>query len=101
MPRAIDASSRISILDLLRGLQEDRGVGFLYITHDIASARHFSNRIAVMYLGEIVEEGISGAIIDRPPPASRRTPVIARSAAPFSHAARTAFLEPATSCARP
>jgi oligopeptide/dipeptide ABC transporter ATP-binding protein len=60
----IDASSRISILDLLRGLQEDRGVGFLYITHDIASARHFSNRIAVMYLGEIVEEGVSGAIID-------------------------------------
>jgi oligopeptide/dipeptide ABC transporter ATP-binding protein len=62
----IDASSRISILDLLRGLQLERGVAFLYITHDIASARHFSDRIAVMYLGEIVEIGRSGAIIDRP-----------------------------------
>ena len=60
----IDASSRIAILDLLRGLQESRGVAFLYITHDIASARHFSDRIAVMYLGEIVEEGVSGTIID-------------------------------------
>ena len=37
----IDASSRISILDLLRGLQEDRGVGFLYITHDIAMLMAF------------------------------------------------------------
>ncbi len=62
----IDASSRISILDLLRNLQLERGVAFLYITHDIASARHFSDRIAVMYLGEIVEIGPSGAIIDRP-----------------------------------
>jgi peptide/nickel transport system ATP-binding protein len=62
----IDASSRISILDLLRDLQIKRGVAFLYITHDIASARHFSDRIAVMYLGELVEIGPSGAIIDRP-----------------------------------
>ena len=47
----IDASSRAEILYLLRDLQESRGLTFLYITHDIASARHFSDRIAVMYLG--------------------------------------------------
>ena len=62
----IDASSRIEILDLLRGLQENRGVSFLYITHDIASARHFADRIAVMYLGTIVELGSSGTVIDDP-----------------------------------
>lgn len=62
----IDASSRIEILDLLRGLQEQRGVSFLYITHDIASARHFAQRIAVMYLGTIVELGPAGRVIDNP-----------------------------------
>jgi oligopeptide/dipeptide ABC transporter ATP-binding protein len=62
----IDASSRIEILDLLRGLQEPRGVSFLYITHDIASARHFADRIAVMYLGTIVELAPAGDVIDDP-----------------------------------
>jgi oligopeptide/dipeptide ABC transporter ATP-binding protein len=62
----IDASSRIEILDLLRGLQESRGVAFLYITHDIASARHFADRIAVMYRGTVVELGPAAAVIDRP-----------------------------------
>ena len=62
----IDASSRIEILDLLRGLQETRGVSFLYITHDIASARHFADRIAVMYLGAVVELGSAAQVIDRP-----------------------------------
>ncbi len=62
----IDASSRIEILDLLRGLQETRGVAFLYITHDIASARHFADRIAVMYLGVVVELGAAGQVIDNP-----------------------------------
>ena len=61
----IDASSRIEILDLLRALQEERGVSFLYITHDIASARHFADRIAVMYRGRIVEIGTAAEVIDR------------------------------------
>ena len=62
----IDASSRIEILDLLRGLKADRGVSYLYITHDIASARHFADRIAVMYLGTVVELGPAGRVIDNP-----------------------------------
>jgi peptide/nickel transport system ATP-binding protein len=62
----IDASSRIEILDLLRGLQTGRGVAFLYITHDIASARHFADRIAVMYLGSVVEVGVAATVIDHP-----------------------------------
>ena len=51
----IDASSRAEILYLLRELQEKHGISFLYITHDMATARHFSDRIAVMHLGKIVE----------------------------------------------
>jgi len=62
----IDASSRIEILSLLSNLQANRGVSFAYITHDIASARYFSDRIAVMYQGTIVESGPIGAVIDNP-----------------------------------
>src|SRR5215216_7131640 len=62
----VDASSRVEILDLLRGLQRQRGVAFLYITHDIASARHFADRIAVMYQGTIAELGPAGVVIDNP-----------------------------------
>jgi oligopeptide/dipeptide ABC transporter ATP-binding protein len=62
----VDASSRVEILDLLRGLQRQRGVAYLYITHDIASARHFADRIAVMHLGSIVESGSARQVIDQP-----------------------------------
>jgi peptide/nickel transport system ATP-binding protein len=62
----VDASSRVEILDLLNGLQRQRGVAFLYITHDIASARHFADRIAVMHLGSIVESGSARQVIDQP-----------------------------------
>jgi len=62
----VDASSRVEILNLLHGLQRERGVAFLYITHDIASARHFADRIAVMHLGSIVETGSARQVIDHP-----------------------------------
>jgi peptide/nickel transport system ATP-binding protein len=62
----VDASSRVEILDLLNGLQRQRGVAFLYITHDIASARHFADRVAVMHLGSIVESGSARQVIDQP-----------------------------------
>ena len=62
----IDASSRAELLYLMRDLQERYGIAFLYVTHDIASARHFSNRIAVMYLGSIVELGLPEAVVESP-----------------------------------
>ena len=62
----IDASSRAELLYLLRDLQQTYGIAFLYITHDIASARHFAGRIAVMYLGSIVEIGTPEAVVERP-----------------------------------
>ena len=62
----IDASSRIEILSLLDRLQRERQMAFLFITHDIATARYFADRIAVMYAGKIVEESTAAEIIDNP-----------------------------------
>ena len=62
----VDASSRAEILHLLNELQERHGTAYLYITHDIATAYHFSHRIAVMYLGRIVETGPTKEVISNP-----------------------------------
>ena len=62
----VDASNRAEILNLLSELQNRRNIAFLYITHDIASARHFSDRTAVMYLGTIVELGSTREVIENP-----------------------------------
>ena len=60
----IDASSRAEILYLLAELQDQRELSFLYITHDLASARHFADRIAVMYAGRIVELAPAAQLIE-------------------------------------
>jgi oligopeptide/dipeptide ABC transporter ATP-binding protein len=62
----IDASSRAEILSLLAELQERRALTFLVITHDLASARHFADRIAVMYAGRIVELAPADELIEDP-----------------------------------
>jgi len=62
----IDVSNRAEILCLLKEIQTRHGITVLYITHDIATARYFADRIAVMYLGKIVEMGNSGEIISEP-----------------------------------
>jgi peptide/nickel transport system ATP-binding protein len=60
------ASSRAEVLGVLRQLQLDYRITFLYITHDIATARHFSDRIAVMHRGRIVEIGPTETVIENP-----------------------------------
>ncbi len=60
----IDASSRAEILYLLSELQERDALTFLYITHDLASARHFADRIAVMYAGRIVELATAPQLVE-------------------------------------
>ncbi len=62
----IDASSRVEILQLLKRLQETYNIAFLYITHDIATARYFSDRVSVMYRGRVVESGPSEKVIEKP-----------------------------------
>jgi len=62
----IDASSRVEILQLMKSLQEKYGITVLYITHDIATAKYFSDRIAVMYSGRIIEIGPPEKIISEP-----------------------------------
>jgi oligopeptide/dipeptide ABC transporter ATP-binding protein len=62
----IDASSRAEILYLLAELQEQEELTFLYITHDLASARHFADAIAVMYAGRIVELAPAAELVEDP-----------------------------------
>ena len=62
----LDVSIRIGVLNLMSELREREGVSFLYITHDVASARYIADRVLVMYGGHLVEEGPTEEIIQRP-----------------------------------
>lgn len=62
----LDVSIRLGVLNLLASLQREENLGVLYITHDLATARHFSDEILVMYRGEIVERGPSDDVILNP-----------------------------------
>jgi peptide/nickel transport system ATP-binding protein len=62
----LDVSIRLEILRLLGRLVADRNLAMLYITHDIASARYFATETAVMYAGELVEQGPSEEVTQSP-----------------------------------
>jgi peptide/nickel transport system ATP-binding protein len=62
----LDVSIRMGVLNLIEQLKEEMGISFVYITHDLASARYIGNQIMVMYAGHMVEGGESEAIMGSP-----------------------------------
>ncbi len=62
----LDVSVRIGILDLLFKMRSEYGISFIYITHDLVTARYICDRIAIMYLGKIMEIGPTETIINEP-----------------------------------
>ena len=63
---ALDVSIRAQILNLLRDLQRDLGLAYLFIAHDLAAVAHMSHSIAVMYLGKVVEFGPAKTVATDP-----------------------------------
>ncbi|MDR1392535.1 MAG: ATP-binding cassette domain-containing protein [Bifidobacteriaceae bacterium] len=62
----LDVSIRLGVLGLLSRLQREERLGVLYITHDLATARHFSDEIMVMYQGKVIEHGPADDVILHP-----------------------------------
>jgi oligopeptide/dipeptide ABC transporter ATP-binding protein len=63
---ALDVSVQAQVLNLLRALQRQTGVGMLFISHDLMAVRYVAHRVAVMYLGKLVETAPTGAIFSTP-----------------------------------
>ncbi|MCA2493586.1 ABC transporter ATP-binding protein, partial [Vibrio sp. 2175-1] len=62
----LDVSIRLGVLNLMQRMKQELGIGFLYITHDLATAHYIAEETAVMYKGQIVEWGDTHAILKNP-----------------------------------
>ena len=83
---ALDVSIQAQMIELLRKLQEELGIALLFITHDLGVVRHMAQRVAVMYLGQIVETAANAELFDDAKHPYTRTllaavPSVARGAA--------------------
>src|SRR5207244_10922356 len=63
---SLDVSVRAQILNLLQELQKKLGITYLYISHDLSTVRHICHRVAVMYLGKIVEIAETDELFENP-----------------------------------
>lgn len=63
---ALDVSIQAQVVNMLEEIQEERKMAYLFIAHDLSMVKHISNRIGVMYLGQLVEIGMSNEIYTRP-----------------------------------
>jgi glutathione transport system ATP-binding protein len=99
---ALDVSIRAQVINLMMDLQEELGLSYLFISHDIAVVERISHRIAVMYLGEIVEMGTREAILENPRhPYTRKLIAAVPIADPDARIARTLAAGEIPSAVRP
>lgn len=63
---ALDVSIQAQVINLMQDLQDEFGLSYLFIAHDLSVVRHISDRIAVMYLGDVVETGSADDVYNRP-----------------------------------
>jgi len=62
----LDVSIRAEVLDLMKNIQKKNNISFIYITHDLATARYFGQRIIILYLGKIMEFGTIDRVLLEP-----------------------------------
>jgi len=63
---SLDVSVQKTVIDLLLRLRDELGLTYIFISHDLSLMRNFCNRIAVMFRGEICEQGTTDEVFDRP-----------------------------------
>ncbi len=63
---ALDVSIRAQVLNLLKDIQADAGVSYLFISHDLSTLRFMADRVAIMYVGRLVEYGTSSQVLSAP-----------------------------------